>query len=57
MPLDTAAPQMLEALREVVGAVCDGPSCLLCDVAEGEPHEPDCTMHFVLDAIAAAEAR
>lgn len=58
---------MLQALREVAGDCFvldpverskedDTPHCRFCDHAQGKPHDPDCTMHVVLDAIAKAEA-
>lgn len=60
--LIAAAPDMLQALREVAGDayhmehIGDAVSiCNFCSSAEGERHEPECTMHFVLAAIAKAE--
>lgn len=60
--LIAAAPELLQALREVA-ADCyilenlgdSVPICSFCSVPQGEPHEPECTMHFVLEAIAKAE--
>lgn len=50
-------PEMLQALREVLGAACDGPECRFCGTPEGEEHDPDCTMQFVLAALAKGEPR
>lgn len=58
-----AGPDMLQALREVEGDCYylpnpgDVPRCGFCQQDEGEPHEPECTMNFVLAAIAKAEGR
>lgn len=60
-PLIVAAPKLLQALREVVGDCyyLDNPGgtprCNFCQELEGEPHDPDCTMQFVLAAIVEAE--
>lgn len=59
--LIAAAPDMLQALREVLATAyvieMEGllPSCIVCSEPEGKPHDPDCTMHFVIAAIAKAE--
>lgn len=59
--LMAASPDMLQGLREVAGdcyaldGVALGPRCVFCLMREGEPHDPDCTMHVVLAAIAKAE--
>ncbi len=52
-----AVPEMLQALREVLCACfsIDAGQCVYCGSPEGDVHEPDCTMNFVLDAIAKAE--
>lgn len=55
--LIAAAPLLLQALREVIGAHEEAGNCFYCEVNAGQPHEPDCTMHFVWDAIAKAEGR
>lgn len=62
--LIAAAPDMLQALREVAGNcyVLEHPGdtvacCGVCWEPEGEPHDHDCTMQFVLAAIAKVEGR
>jgi hypothetical protein len=50
-----AAPDLLQALQEVVGAHAEAANCFYCEADTGTPHEPDCTMHFVVAAIAKAE--
>jgi hypothetical protein len=61
--LIAAAPDILQALREVEGDcyyIPDPgvrPRCGFCQQDEGEPHEPECTMNFVLAALAKAEGR
>lgn len=50
-----AVPEMLQALREVVGAHAEAGNCFYCLADRGEPHEDDCTMLFVNEAIAKAE--
>ncbi len=52
-----AVPEMLQALREVLGACFEtfAGECVYCASSEGGAHEPDCTMNFVLDALAKAE--
>lgn len=58
-----AGADMLQALREVEGECYYVPDpgemarCTFCQQDEDEPHEPECTMHFVLAAIAKAEGR
>lgn len=65
-----ASSEMLQALREVEGACYaldasfedrdsgnDAPHCAFCGHTEGKPHDPDCTMTFVLAAIALAVGR
>lgn len=55
-----ASPDMLQALREVAGGChaldtsTDESQCVFCLLPEGH-HDPDCTMQFVLAAIAKAE--
>jgi len=43
-----------QTLEEIPGEL---PRCCFCQVDEGLPHEVECTMHFVLAAIAKAEGR
>lgn len=55
-----AAPDMLQALREVAGGCYSldslGLRCVFC-LMVGAPHDPDCTMQFVNEALAKAEGR
>jgi hypothetical protein len=61
--LIAAAPELLAALREVEGDSFHldfntGHSvCNFCVCRQDEGHDPDCTMQFVLAAIARAEGR
>lgn len=58
--LITAAPDMLQALREIVGGhrildVTTGRErCLYCTAESGDPHSDDCTMQFVFSALVRA---
>lgn len=55
--LFAAAPEMLQALREIEGdhILVEHPGaipiCTFCSADEGEEHEPECTMRGVLDAL------
>lgn len=53
--LIAAAPDMFQALLEVVGAHAEAGNCFYCLADIGESHDDDCTMRFVLEAIAKAE--
>lgn len=61
--LIAAAPELLQALHEVIGDCyyLDNPGgtprCTFCQELDGEPHDPDCTMQYVLAATAKAEGR
>jgi len=61
--LIAAAPTMLEALREIIADAYyvenpgGTPICTHCQELEGDPHDPDCSMQFVIAAIAKAEGR